>query len=333
MNQPLTQPIKQKSAVFLLSGFLGAGKTTLLKRILAWESDLSDTVVLVNEFGDVGIDGDLLKNSGSDVIELASGCICCTLSADLRQSLTRIWEQYKPRRIFIEASGVADPTAIVTVLMDSPFSETMMLEKIVTVLDADLWEGREYFGRLFYNQLDTANLILLNKVDQVDEAIIPRYLKEIHEVISDCQVVPTIRCGIDPATLWTEATPKGAMLKPMHLFRVVSLEGGEQPPEHDHGEHPGRNNPVQANHFVTFSFENSRPMDEICFKQFIEALPWELFRMKGSVRFADRTEMVNFVGGKGEWSEWGGKPETRLAFIGWKVNPEEILERLGRCML
>ena len=85
MNQPLTQPKEQKSAVFLLSGFLGAGKTTLLKRILAWESDLSDTVVLVNEFGDVGIDGDLLKNSGSDVVELTSGCICCTLSADLKQ--------------------------------------------------------------------------------------------------------------------------------------------------------------------------------------------------------------------------------------------------------
>ena len=333
MNQPLTQPIEQKSAVFLLSGFLGAGKTTLLKRILAWESDLSDTVVLVNEFGDVGIDGDLLKNSGLDVIELASGCICCTLSADLRQSLTRIWEQYKPRRIFIEASGVADPTAIVTVLMDSPFSETMMLEKIVTVLDADLWEGREYFGRLFYNQLDTAHLILLNKVDQVDEVKIPRYLKEIHEVISDCQVVPTIRCGIDPATLWTAATPKGAMLKPMHLFRAVSLGGGEHSPEHDHGEHPGRNNPVQANHFMTFSFENSRPMDEICFKQFIEALPWELFRMKGPVHFTDRTEMVNFVGGKGEWSEWDGEPVTRLTFIGWNVNPEEILERLGFCML
>ena len=319
MCQPLTHPEEQKCAVFLLSGFLGAGKTTLLKRILAWESDLSDTVVLVNEFG--------------DVVELSSGCICCTLSADLKQSLTRIWEHYKPRRIFIEASGVADPIAILTVLEESPLAETMMLEKIVTVLDADLWEGREYFGRLFYNQLKTAHLILLNKVDQVDKVMIPRYLKEIHEVIPDCQVVPTIRCNVDPATLWISATPKKVMLEPMHLFRQVSLDDHGRHNEPDHGEHRNQNKSVRTDNFVTFSFEDPRIMDKGGFHQFIKTLPWEVFRMKGPVRFADRTEIINFVGGKGEWSDWDGEPETRLAFIGWNVKPEEILERLGRCML
>ncbi len=333
MNQPLMHQAEQKCAVFLLSGFLGAGKTTLLKRILAWESDLSDTVVLVNEFGDVGIDGDLLKNSGSDVVELASGCICCTLSADLKQCLASIWEQYKPRRIFIEASGVADPTAILPVLIDSPLTATMMLEKIVTVLDADLWEGREHFGRLFYNQLDTAHLILLNKVDQVDAVMIPRYLKEIHEVIPDCQVVPTIRCNVDPATLWTSVTPKKVMLKPIHLFRYVTLDDHGKHHEPDHGEHHDHIESVRADNFVTFSFEDHRIMDRGRFHQFVEALPWEVFRMKGPVRFDDRTEIINFVGGKGEWSTWDGEPETRLAFIGWKVKPEEILEKVGRCIL
>ena len=80
----------EKAVVILLAGFLGSGKTTLLKQILSWETDLSDTVVVVNEFGDVGIDGALLKNSGSEIVELTSGCICCTLTADLRQSLDRI---------------------------------------------------------------------------------------------------------------------------------------------------------------------------------------------------------------------------------------------------
>ena len=84
-----------KADLLLLAGFLGAGKTTLLKRILSWEADLSETVVLVNEFGDIGINGALLKDSGSDVIELTSGCICCTLSADLHQSLTRIWNRFR----------------------------------------------------------------------------------------------------------------------------------------------------------------------------------------------------------------------------------------------
>lgn len=325
MTQPIKQPAKKKSAVFMLSGFLGAGKTTLLKRILAWESDLSDTVVLVNEFGDVGIDGDLLKKSGSDVVELTSGCICCTLSADLQQSLTQIWEKYRPRRIFIEASGVADPSAILPVLSDSRLAGVMKLEKIVTVLDADFWEARENFGRLFYNQLETAHLILLNKVDQVDESMIPTYLDEIHAVIPGCQVVPTIRCNIDPATLWSPAAPKAVTLKPMHLFNEVAVNARGD--HHDHGQ------PVSASNFVTFSFEDPRTMDRERFLKFIERLPWEVFRMKGPVRFSDRTEIVNFVGGKGEWSEWDGESATRLAFIGWNVNSDEILAQVGRCVL
>lgn len=330
MNLSLENNTSEMSSVLLISGFLGAGKTTLLKRILAWETDLSDTVVLVNEFGDVGIDGDLLKNSGSDVVELTSGCICCSLSADLKQSLTRIWEAYKPRRILIEASGVADPTAILSVLNDPPLSEKMRLDKIVTVLDADIWEAREVFGRLFYNQLENANLILLNKVDTADETDIPRYLKELHNIMPNCQVVPTIRCAIDPTTLWSPAAARGISLKPMEAYNPTDWE---QPHEHDHESPQSPRNPVSASHFVTFSFESSQLMDEGRFQQFVKSLPFEIFRMKGPVCFPDRTEIINFVGGKGEWSPWDGDTRTRLAFIGWNAEPRHILEKLQNCLL
>jgi G3E family GTPase len=331
MNEPLVNPADPRADLLLLAGFLGAGKTTLLKRILSWETDLSETVVLVNEFGDIGIDGALLKDSGSDVIELTSGCICCTLSADLKQALTRIWHRFKPRRILIETSGVADPKSIVTVLQEPGIGQYMALKKIVTVLDADIWGAREAFGRLFYNQLEMAHLILLNKIDLLAAEKIPPFLKEIHEVIPDCQVVPTIHCGIDPETLWSEARPQMVGLKPIQFFTTASLNGRPDSRDHHHFPEEHTRHPEKSINFVTFSFRDSGILDEARFKKFIRNLPWELFRIKGTVRFADRLEMLNFVGGKSEWSTWEGEAETRLAFIGWRIDKEQTLRDLKRC--
>ena len=332
MNNSAEQNI-ETAGIILLSGFLGAGKTTLLKRILSWETDLSDTVVLVNEFGDIGVDGALLKDSGSDVIELTSGCICCTLSADLHQSLTRIWTQFKPRHILVEASGVADPKSITTVLQDPAIGQHMRLKKIITVLDAEIWGAREVFGQLFYNQLEMAHLILLNKIDLMAAEKIPQFLEEIHDVIPDCQVVPTIHCEIDPETLWAQTKPKMTGLKPIEFFQPAELIDKSDSHDSHSDSHEHDSHPAKSVNFVMFSFRDSGIFDEARFKTFIRNLPWELFRVKGTVRFADRLEMLNFVGGKSEWFPWEGEAETRLAFIGWEINEEETIKDLKRCLV
>ena len=329
MSAPLGNQPEYKADLLLLTGFLGAGKTTLLKRILSWEADLSETVVLVNEFGDIGIDGALLKNAGSDVIELTSGCICCTLSADLHQSLIRTWNRFKPRRIFIESSGVADPQSIAPVLQAPGLSQYMNHRATVTVLDADFWEAREAFGPLFYNQLEMADLILLNKIDLVKQEKITEFLNEIHDVIPDCQVIPTIHCSIDPESLWVAATPQTAQLKPIRFFQPITSNNNAH--LHTHKEH--HNHTVDASNYVTFSFRDSKIVDEKRFKKFINNLPWEVFRIKGPVRFADRAVMLNFVGGKSEWMPWEGESQTQLAFIGWDINPEEILKDAASCII
>jgi G3E family GTPase len=327
-NQP-----EYKADILLLTGFLGAGKTTLLKRMLSWEADLSETVVLVNEFGDIGIDGTLLKDSGSDVIELTSGCICCTLSADLHRSLMGIWKRFKPRRILIESSGIADPKSISSVLKAPGIRQYMDHKKTVTVLDADFWEAREAFGPLFYNQLEMADLILLNKIDLAKQEKISQFLKEIHEIIPGCRVIPTIHCGIDPASLWVTAKPNMFQLKPIRFFEPIYSHINTDPSgRHQfHKEHDCHT--IDASGYVTFSFRESNIVDEFSFKAFIHNLPWEVFRIKGPVRFADRTVMLNFVGGKSEWTPWDGESQTQLAFIGWDIKADAILKKASSCVI
>jgi G3E family GTPase len=328
-----------KTKVLVVAGFLGAGKTTLLKRILSWETDLSGTVVIVNEFGAVGIDGSLLADAGSDVVELTSGCVCCSLQADLNQTLKKIRERFSPIRIIIEATGVADPSAIVDVFQDAQLQSHMAVEKIITVLDADFWEVRECLGTLFFRQLRDADLILLNKIDTVDPGAVPLILKELHETAPGAQVIPTIQCGIDPESLWTVGRRKDFGLKPDRFFQIVPPgPGSDRRPNHQDSKDPGsaatprKEVAEEKSHFVAFSFSNSAALDENCFKRFAENLPWELFRMKGPVRFHDRTMLVNYAGGKCGWADWSGKEETQLAFVGWDVDDKETLGKLKRCI-
>lgn len=311
----------EKAKIVLLSGFLGSGKTTLLQRILSWSTNLSDTVVIVNEFGDAGIDGSLLQENGSDIVELSSGCICCTLSADFLQSLRNIWNRFHPRYILIEATGVADPATIVTVINESEeISCNMELFKIITVLDADYWQSRELFGPLFYSQVEIADLILLNKIDEHEKEEIPKFLAEIHELLPHTQVIPTIRCQIDPETIWSQGETDVKHLNGFFPSTHV----------HHHHEHVPKN---YINNYVSFSFCHKHKLKKDCFHQFLSELPWEVFRVKGPVCFLDGTMMLNFVGGKSELIPWKEVPETRLVFIGWNVVPDEILKRLEPCII
>ena len=129
-----------------------------------------------------------------------------------------------------------------------------------------------------------------------------------------------------------QTQPKPFRLKPIQFFRPTGSNGeadfsDAHPFVDEHESHP-----AGSVHFVTFSFQDSGIFDEACFKNFIDQLPWECFRIKGTVRFADRLKMLNFVGGKREWSPWEGEAETRLTFIGWKIDKQQTLKDLKRCL-
>lgn len=317
-----------KSKVFIITGFLGSGKTTLLKRILESAKDLSGTVVLVNEFGKVGIDGALIKNTAAaNIVELNSGCICCSLKLDMIQTLQLLWEKYAPERVIIEATGVADPLAIIETLADRMLTPHFRHEKTIMVIAGDFWEARHMFKSVFKSQLNQADLILLNKIDTLDKSAIPVILKQVQEMSVKARVIPTFYSNIDPNILWAGSKRDPQDLETDLFFKAYDPEKDFYAP----GDDKGRSSAKEAG-FITFLYETSLPLDRKMFIEFIGTVPLELFRIKGPVRFDNQTEMLNFVGGKSEWIKWPDHITTCLTFIGWDVKEDPILKKLNNCI-
>ena len=300
--------------VILIAGFLGAGKTTLLRNILKWAGDLSRTALLVNEFGEIGIDGELLRGYETPVVELTNGCICCSIRGDMVRSVRETLDVFHPKRLFIEATGVADPFEVLDFLKTSDIEKRISVPKVVTVLAGDFWEGREYFGPLFYNQIKAAELLLLNKVDLLPKENVPRFLEELKEVNSSCPVVPTHHCQIDPEALWESLA---------NIDHKMDSRFN-----HDHSDHEG----AEALGYVTFAFEDKNPFEADCFYEFMATIPANLYRVKGFALMDGQRFFMNHVGGRTDWKELDEPGPTKLAFIGWQVEKEPIMTQLKGCM-
>lgn len=170
--------------VDLINGFLGAGKTTLLINLL--ENAVSDekVAVLVNEFGAVGIDGDLLTGHGADVVELPNGCICCTLKADLRNQIKEIAETYKPDRLYIEPTGAATIKNLMGILGSLSLEKYIDNIRVVLIIDASTFTESYRVNRGFVEtQLEMAQVVIINKCDRVDAeelAVVTDLVKKIN---------------------------------------------------------------------------------------------------------------------------------------------------------
>lgn len=318
-----------KTKIYIVTGFLGSGKTTLVKRILTSSQDLSKTIVLVNEFGKVGIDSDLIKHTATaNIVELTSGCICCSLKTDMIQTLQILRYDYSPEQIVIEATGVADPLSIIEALGDRMLSSHFCLEKTITVVDIDFWEAREAFGSVFKSQLRQADIILLNKIDTIDSPDIPSVLKEIKAESGGGIIIPTLHCNVDPDIFWSHPDQKKASETKNFNFHPYDPANDVYSPKNSEAAQTAKDAG-----FITFSFENTQVLDEKKFLEFLKVQPLELFRIKGPVKFSDKTRMLNYVGGKSDWQKWPDKITTCLAFIGWGVIEEQIIEQLTRCLV
>ena len=221
--------------VDIISGFLGAGKTTLIAKLLK-EGLAGEQVVLIeNEFGEIGIDGGFLKESGVEIREMNSGCICCSLVGDFGTSLKEVVEKYHPDRIIIEPSGVGKLSDVIKAVKDLHIENEIRLNSASTVADASKVKVyMKNFGEFFNNQIENAGTVVLSRTDVVDAAKVQQDVELIREHNASASIVTTPCSQLSGAQLLEIIEKPDTMAE--DLMREVEERRAHEA-EHDHEHH------------------------------------------------------------------------------------------------
>ena len=182
----------EMTKVDIISGFLGAGKTTLIAKLLKEAFPGEQVVLIENEFGEIGIDGGFLKESGVEIREMNSGCICCSLVGDFGTSLKEVVEKYHPDRIIIEPSGVGKLSDVIKAVKDLHIENEIRLNSASTVADASKVKVyMKNFGEFFNNQIEHAGTIILSRTQNVSEAKLKTDIELIRSLNKDAHIITT----------------------------------------------------------------------------------------------------------------------------------------------
>ena len=220
----------------VISGFLGAGKTTFIKRLVEGNKDKGKTIIIENEFGEIGIDGGFLKNSGIEIKEMNSGCICCSLAGDFEASLRELLEKYSPNRVIIEPSGVGKLSDVLKAVSDVEKDLPVESNSAVTVVDVKKCKMyMKNFGEFFNNQIQFANTIILSRTDLADDKKIEEAVALIKGVNLDATIVTT------PLDKLSDEKIEEMLSKPIdlksELLEELAKEHEHHEHHHDHDEH------------------------------------------------------------------------------------------------
>ena len=312
--------------VTVLTGFLGAGKTTLLNRILT-EQHGHRYAVIVNEFGEEGIDNDLVVDADEEVFEMNNGCICCTVRGDLIRILGGLMKRADQLdAIIIETTGLADPAPVAqTFFMDQDVADRTKLDAIVTVADAvhlntQLGEHHEA-----EEQVAFADVVLLNKTDLVDAGDLKGVETRIRKINPYTKIIRTAHC---------EAPLDNILgLDAFSLDRVLEVEPDFLESDHDH-EHD--------DDVKSVSFVSETPLDldkfETWFGNLLRTHGQDILRSKGIIEFLGVDERYVFQGvhmlmdasPMGNWPE-GKSRSSRMVFIGRNLESMNLLEGFEAC--
>ena len=219
--------------VDIISGFLGAGKTTLISKLLKEALKDEQVVLIENEFGEIGIDGGFLKDSGVEIREMNSGCICCSLVGDFGKSLKEVVDKYHPDRIIIEPSGVGKLSDVIKAVKDLHIENEIRLNSASTVADASKVKVyMKNFGEFFNNQIEHAGTIILSRTQNVSEDKLKKAIELIREVNPDAHIITTAWDDIDGTQIL------GAMENVTNLeLEMLAQQAEKTHEEHEHEHH------------------------------------------------------------------------------------------------
>ena len=347
-NAPAT-PAPAKIPVTVLTGYLGAGKTTLLNRILS-EPHGKKYAVIVNEFGEIGIDNDLIVGADEEVFEMNNGCICCTVRGDLVRILDGLMRRKgKFDAIIVETTGLADPAPVAqTFFMDEAVGAKTKLDAVVTVADAKWLKDRLKDAPEAKNQIAFADVILINKTDLVSPAELDELEARIRGINPYARLHRTERAKIAlDEVLGRNAFDLDRILDIEPAF-LTAEEAHDHDHDHDHGHdhhhaHGGGLKHYHDEDMQSVSIKTDKPLNPDKFFPWVQDLVAtegkDILRCKGILSFKDDPERFVFQGvhmilDGDHQRAWGAdeKRSSRIVFIGRKLPEEKIRQGFESCI-
>jgi G3E family GTPase len=322
MTEPVSRSAPPRLPVTIATGFLGSGKTTLVNHILANQQGVR-TAVIVNDLADVNIDADLIVLEDEGLVELANGCICCSLNTDFIEAVFRIMRRRDDLDyLMVETTGVADPLPVALTFLRTELRDLVRLDSIVTVVDAENFALDRFDSAAVRNQLVYGDVVLVNKCDLVGAERLHQLEDVIAGVAPGARILRTTRCEVPLALVLSVG-----LFQSDRFFNRATAHAATGNSHHH----------VAADGFDWVSFQSNRPFAVHRFQKFLETLPDNVYRGKGLLWIAENGKRYVFhlVAKRFSIDEGtGGDAETnKLVLIGRNLERARLRQELEACLV